>query len=74
MPALPQRVSVVMEEIAENMREGPAGSGGRCWPAGDRTPRPRRRGFRNRDIYRLRMLLVGGGLNFVPHPQAQEPH
>ena len=25
------------------------------------------RGFRNRDNYRLRMLLIGGGLNHTPH-------
>ena len=25
------------------------------------------RGFRNRDNYRLRMLLIGGGLNLRPH-------
>ncbi len=27
------------------------------------------RGFRNRENYRLRMLLIGGGLRLSPHPQ-----
>jgi hypothetical protein len=27
------------------------------------------RGFRNRDNYRLRMLLIGGGLDGHPHPK-----